>query len=318
MKPTGWFQFGWSSDFEPGTVTPLRYFDTDLVAYRGLDGVVRVHDAYCEHLGAHLGYGGCVTDAGIQCPFHGWVWAPDGHNASIPYQDRPNKARRVRPWPVAEVNSSLYLWHDAEGRDPLWEVPDAMAVMGPHVAGRRFHPVRGSRHAGLRVHPQTVAENAVDPHHFRFVHGTPISPVVVDEHVDDTTWQTVVGFGRRWSTHAGPITGDTMNTISIYFSGLGVSFNAEHTAAGVRMISINVTPVDDETTDLFASYWIDEDEDGENRFEQRLAEAMQALPDDLTIWEHQRYTASPALATSEADGFTRLRKWATGFYPAAA
>jgi len=98
MKPTGWFQVGWSTDFGPDSVKPLRYFDTDLVAYRGKDGVVRIHDAYCEHLGAHLGYGGCVTDAGLQCPFHGWVWAPDGSNASIPYQDRPNKARRVRPW----------------------------------------------------------------------------------------------------------------------------------------------------------------------------------------------------------------------------
>jgi hypothetical protein len=111
---------------------------------------------------------------------------------------------------------------------------------------------------------------------------------------------------------------DTMNTLSILFSGLGVSFNAEHTAAGVRMISINVTPVDDDNTELFASYWIDKAVDGsEDRYQQRLDEAMAALPQDLTIWEHQRYTDSPALATSEADGFTRLRRWANAFYPGA-
>lgn len=318
MKPTGWFQIGWSADLRPEQVKPLRYFGADLVAYRGKDGMVRVHDAYCEHLGAHLGYGGCVTDAGLQCPFHGWVWGPDGSNASIPYQDRPNKARRVRPWHVAECNESIYLWHDADARDPLWEVPDALDAMQPHVAGREFHPVQPDHHTGLRVHPQTVAENAVDPHHFRFVHGTPISPVVVDEHVNDTTWHSVVGFGKRWATHTGPMPSDTLNTISILFSGLGVSFNAEHTAAGVRMISINVTPVDDDSTELFASYWIDKAVDGaDDNYEQRLNEAMLALPDDLNIWEHQRYTDSPALARSEADGFTRLRKWAQGFYPAA-
>jgi phenylpropionate dioxygenase-like ring-hydroxylating dioxygenase large terminal subunit len=317
MNPTGWFQLGWSTDFGPEAVKPLHYFGSDLVAYRGKDGAIRVHDGHCQHLGAHLGYGGCVTDDGIQCPFHGWVWGPDGRNASIPYQDRPNKSRRVRPWPVAERNESIYLWHDAEGRDPLWEVPDALVAMSTHVAGRDFYPVQPSHHTGLRVHPQTVAENAVDPHHFRFVHGTPISPVVVDEHVDEVTWQTVVGFGKRWMDHTGPLPDNTLNTIAILFSGLGVSFNAEHTSAGVRMISINVTPVDDENTELFASYWIDHSLDGsDDHYEERLNEAMLALPDDLTIWQHQRYTESPALATSEADGFTRLRRWATGFYPA--
>jgi phenylpropionate dioxygenase-like ring-hydroxylating dioxygenase large terminal subunit len=190
-----------------------------------------------------------------------------------------------------------------------------MTAMGRHVAGREFHPVVASHHTGLRVHPQTVAENAVDPHHFRFVHSTPISPVVVDERVDDTSWHTIVGFGKRWANHSGPMPDDTLNTISIYFSGLGVSFNAEHTAAGVRMISINVTPVDEENTELFASYWIDKPQGGEDHYQVRLDEAMQALPDDLNIWEHQRYTDSPALATSEADGFTRLRRWAAGFYP---
>jgi hypothetical protein len=42
---------------------------------------------------------------------------------------------------------------------------------------------------------------------------------------------------------------------------------------------------------------------------------MAALPDDINIWNHQKYLDSPALATSEAAGFRKLRRWAQGFYP---
>lgn len=38
---------------------------------------------------------------------------------------------------------------------------------------------------------------------------------------------------------------------------------------------------------------------------------------DIEIWAHQRYSDPPALATSEYEGFTAIRAWATQFYPEA-
>ena len=105
---------------------------------------------------------------------------------------------------------------------------------------------------------------------------------------------------------------DTMNTIEIYWSGIGVSFNGEHTRDGIRVISIRTTPVDDTTSDIFGGYWID-DESGD--FAERLAAAKRALPDDIRIWDHQQYMDPPGLAPSEAAGFRQLRAWASGFYP---
>jgi phenylpropionate dioxygenase-like ring-hydroxylating dioxygenase large terminal subunit len=51
---------GWSEEFVPGTVKAMKYLGSDLVAYRTYDGRLSVLDAYCPHMGAHLGYGGCV------------------------------------------------------------------------------------------------------------------------------------------------------------------------------------------------------------------------------------------------------------------
>ena len=104
MTPTGWFQVAWSAELGVREVRRMRYFGRDLVAWRADSGDVTVMDAYCGHLGAHLGYGGHVEGDRIACPFHGWEWNREGRNVCIPYQDRPNRGRRIRTFPVVERN----------------------------------------------------------------------------------------------------------------------------------------------------------------------------------------------------------------------
>lgn len=319
MRPTGWFQVAWSADITIGEVKSLHYFGTDLVAFRREDGTVAVLDAHCQHLGAHLG-GGCVVGNDIQCPFHGWVWNGEGRNVSIPYQDRPNKARRIRSWPVAEQDEGIFVWHDPNGGPPRWELPNVREQLGAHIAERKFAPVgpdERSLKAGIRVHPQVIAENAVDPHHFRFVHQTPISPTVLHEETDGARWQAKVGFGRRWSDGVDR-PDDHDNTIQIMWSGIGTSWNGELLGRGddaaARIIAICTTPVDDQYSDIFATYWI---EDGAKDHAERLAQAKAALDQDISIWHTQIYLEPPGLATSEAAGFRRLRRWANSFYDVA-
>ncbi|MDV6264921.1 Rieske 2Fe-2S domain-containing protein [Rhodococcoides yunnanense] len=314
MQPTGWFQVAWSADLVVGDVVPLHYFGSDLVAYRGKGGHVHVLDAHCQHLGANLAFGGCVVDDGIQCPFHGWVWDGRGKNVRIPYEAKPNRVRKVRSWPVAEINESIYVWHDAVRRDPLWELPDALKDLGSHIAKTDFLPLGSSARsitAKVHVHPQTVAENAVDPHHFKFVHHTPLSPVVLRESSDDFAWQAKVGFGRRWQD-AIDDPEDTINSMEIMWSGVGVSFTGEHMKNGTRVTGICPTPVDDHVTDIFASYWIDAASEDPEKF---IEISKSALVDDVNIWNHQRYMDPPGLSPSEAAGFRKLRTWAGSFYP---
>lgn len=318
MRPTGWFQVAWSWDVPAGGVKPLRYLGEDLVLFRDLHGTAHVLDAYCQHLGASLAHGGCVVSEGIVCPFHGWVWGPDGRNVSIPYQDRPNKARRIRTWHVRERNECIYLWHDADGREPSWELPEP-SILGEHVAAAEFHPAYplGRAHfTNMRFHPQLVVENAVDPHHFRAVHRTTLSPRVVERYASGPIWYSRLGFGRRWaSDDYDPA--QTLNTLTIAWSGVGVSLNAEQLKEGIRLISIATTPVDEHTSEVFATYWIERNDanSGPGHYERRLSEAKAALPDDVAIWNHQRYTDPPGLATSEGADFRNLRRWARQFYP---
>ena len=59
--PNGWFQVAYSDELAPGQVEPLRYFAQDLVLYRTEGGRAQLADAFCPHLGAHIGYGGRVS-----------------------------------------------------------------------------------------------------------------------------------------------------------------------------------------------------------------------------------------------------------------
>ena len=93
MTPTGWFQVAWSAELGEGDIHRMKYFNRDLIAWRSAAGQVTVMDAFCGHLGAHLGYGGHVAEERIVCPFHGWEWNAEGRNVRIPYETRPNRGR---------------------------------------------------------------------------------------------------------------------------------------------------------------------------------------------------------------------------------
>jgi 3-ketosteroid 9alpha-monooxygenase subunit A len=100
--PTGWFAIAYSADLKSGEVTTTTFCGQEVVVFRDSSGRPAVLDAYCPHLGAHLGHGGTVSDEGIRCPFHGWLWSPEGRCVDMPYGGRISPGAKTRSWPVTE------------------------------------------------------------------------------------------------------------------------------------------------------------------------------------------------------------------------
>src|SRR4051812_33634094 len=98
--PNGWFVVCFSTDLAQGDVRPLRYFGRDLVVFRGDDGAPQILDAYCPHLGAHLGYGGKVDGGCVRCPFHAWKFNGHGECVEVPYAKKVPPNARIKPWPA--------------------------------------------------------------------------------------------------------------------------------------------------------------------------------------------------------------------------
>ena len=98
--PFGWFMVAYADELAPGEVNALKYWSTDLVLWRDDAGEFHLQDAFCPHLGAHLGVGGKVKGEQLECPFHGWTYDGDGACMSIPYSERVNKKAQLRNYPV--------------------------------------------------------------------------------------------------------------------------------------------------------------------------------------------------------------------------
>lgn len=315
-RPTGWFQVGWSVDFPAGRAVPLRYFGEELVAYRGDGGGLHVLDAHCPHLGAHIGHGGRVSGECVHCPYHGWEWGPDGVNVSIPYQDTPNRSKRLRAWAVDEQYGCVFLWHHPQGEPPSWPMPDVFESFPQFETdpGRYYDPITAIA-AGEPVHPQVVAENGPDSVHFRFVHRATVTPVALDWKPDGPIWKFVTG----WPNTRSDDPDDMALRIHSWLFGLGGSVTAFEGVQQHRL-SFTVTPVEHGRSDLFYTVWWprlpgDDSSTPPPDLRERIdKEFLSTMEDDLEIWRYQRYVENPALARQDAKPYKALRSWAEQFY----
>ena len=321
MKPTGWFQVAWSAEIGIGAVHRMKYFDRDMIAWRSESGRLTVMDAYCEHLGAHLGYGGRVEGEALQCPFHGWQWNTEGRNICIPYQDRPNRGRRIRTFPVTERNESVYIWHDIEGREPFFDAPDVFASFGDERTADDYYPQQRLFREGLELHPQYVLENGVDFAHFKYVHQTPIVPVFTRHDFAEPV--SYVDFTITFEGDDNQSIDDVRSGVEAINGGLGIAVTKSWGMIDNRTISA-ITPVDERTSDVRFMVYIGRPSGGSAGHDPARAaakaaefgdEVIRQFSQDVHIWQHQRYSDPPALATAEYEGFTAIRKWAMQFYP---
>ncbi|CAN5421217.1 Rieske 2Fe-2S domain-containing protein [soil metagenome] len=319
MDPTGWFQVAWSHEVAVGQVRRMTYFGRDLIAWRATSGGVTVMDAYCEHLGAHLGYGATVVEDRIRCPFHGWEWNDQGRNVCIPYEERPNIGKKIRTMPVVELNESIYVWHDVEGREPFFEVPDIFDF-GDGADAADYYPL--CEHArlheeGLELHPQYVMENGVDFAHFKYVHQTPIVPKFTRQDFDDPI--SFVDFTITFDeSDTGGKIEDINSGVQAINCGLGLAVTKSWGMIDNRTATA-VTPVDDATCDIRFTVWIGrkpgDDREHSESADRHARGVIEQFENDVAIWSHQKYASPAALSRGEYPGFTALRKWAEQFYP---
>src|SRR5699024_5641215 len=159
----GWFKVAEPDEVPAGAIVTKRYFGTELVLWRDGDGTLHGHEAYCPHLGAHLG-DGTLVDGCLRYPFHGWRWDGDGRYVAIPYADQPNPKARLRAFPVEEANGLVFAWyHPDPEQAPLYEVFGVEETEDPAYALHSTHTYE------IATCLQEMAENGYDAGHFEAV-----------------------------------------------------------------------------------------------------------------------------------------------------
>lgn len=302
--PFGWFHVAFAADLGPGDVRPLAAFGRQFVLWRDEAGEAHVLDAYCAHLGAHLGHGGQVRGTTLRCPFHAWEYGGDGRCVAIPYSHKPHKLGGVRSYPVSERNGMVWMWWHPHGEPPAFEVPDVPEWSDPGWTGDYVR-----QHWRVRTQWREIAENGIDLTHFHYLHGVATIPELEFASVDGPIWhsnathQVNTPLGRRPSN------------FEVRFHGPGFAwlrFGIEDLVEILFLVTL--TPVDEATVDNRFSFLARRPlrDDVPDMAPALIQEVIDQVTDDVPIWEHKIVKDPPRLAKGDGP-IMKFRRWAAQF-----
>jgi nitrite reductase/ring-hydroxylating ferredoxin subunit len=313
--PFGWFQVAWPDEIAVGAVVPLFYFDRHLVAWRDQSAVLHLMDAFCPHLGTHLGHGGRVDGNGLVCPLHEWSFDADGHNVDIPYSDRTNARARIRTYPVVERNGLVMAWYHPEDTPPQWEVPEL-----PEFSGHPDFSEIKRKHWPLNAHWQDIGETTADAAHVQAhlremekqVNGEagPAGAPGVESYETDGVVARM-RFAQPFPTPQGPVEG----RIDTDAYGPGMALTWFTGLADTALLGCTV-PVDAEHSELRFNFVVRRVGDAaatESLADAFVDEISRLTVEDKHIWEHKAYVPRPALADHDGP-IMKFRRWASQFY----
>lgn len=302
--PFGWFQVAWSHELGVGDVLPRYYLGRHLVAWRDDNGTVHLQDAFCPHLGAHLGHGGIVKGEELECPFHGWRFDAEGHNTCIPYSERINKKAKITSYPVVELADHLVMaWFHPYGEPPQWELSlpdDAFTDEFTEWTSVDLH---------VDAAMQELAENSVDGPHFRYVHHTEIVPEIEDYDTEGVISRTKTV--QRFPTPRGVVDG----RIDIENQGPGFSVTYFRGIVDTLLVGAT-TPIDANRCEVrfnFKTRKLADERATASVGNAFVTEVCKQFEEDRPIWENKAHLSRPALADTDPP-FMKFRKWYAQFY----
>jgi 3-ketosteroid 9alpha-monooxygenase subunit A len=302
--PRGWFAVRFSDEVKPGDVIPMKYFGKDLVLFRTASGQPQILDAYCPHLGAHLGHGGKVDGEDLECPFHAWKFNGKGECTDVPYAKKIPPKAKIACWPVSEVNGIIFVWHDRYGTAPSFEIPP--------IPDLETGELLAWDHSCLEIatHPREIVENVADLGHFMPVHGTDVDPASFRNEYDGHM-ATQINKGVAYPLGGGE---DPYELRATYY-GPGYQLTRLNGVANGLLVNAH-TPIDQNRLHLrFAvSLKVTGDRNQTERFmSQYIDNLRRGFLQDVQIWEHKVFRDKPVLC--DGDGpIGQLRRWHQQFY----
>ena len=304
--PFGWYVVDYSDDLKPGDVKPVRYFAQDQVLFRTKSGEVTMLDAYCPHLGAHLGHGGLVKDECIECPFHAWQWGADGKIDNIPYAKKippTAKETQIFKYPTVEKNNLIYAWYHPNGNNPHYEVESYPEISDPEWADK-FEKFEYT----INCHIQDMAENAVDAAHFMYVHG------VVSYPEFEVTYNKQKRYFVQEANMETP-KGIVKGKISGFSNGPGDNATKFEGICDTLLLG-STTPIENEkviTRFSFLQKKINGKVPKGGVGAAIIADINKQVNEDIPVWENKKYAYKPVLCDKDGP-IAKFRRHFATFY----
>ena len=313
--PFGWYAVAFSDELSVKEVKPLYFFAKDLVLYRAESGTPVLLDAFCPHLGAHLGHGGEVHGESIACPFHGWQFDGNGMCTSVPYAKNMPKKVLDKPcidgYPIREINGTIFAWYHPRKLAPIFEVDEVPYLNDP------AWKETGRYEWEMNTCVQETGENGVDIAHFVYVHSSiemPEAEIQLKGHHRVTTMISKVPAqdengmldttGEKWEKSA----------LSTTSCGPGMTYQT-FDRGFVLFMQGTITPIDESRVSMRWIFASPADQDETGAFFAKVVQenVVEQVGHDVPIWENKIYQPNPILC--DGDGpIAKYRKWFNQFY----
>ncbi len=296
--PIGWYSIARGHELRNGEVQAVTVFDRELALYRSRSGKAIVTDAFCPHLGAHLGVQGRVVGEDLRCPFHGWKFGADGKCNEIPYCDEIPERAKIRTWHVSEVNGDIMVWFHPEDLAPTFEMPVVEEFNSDEWSQPQFWEFTVPNHV------QNIAENVCDPEHFQYVHrmpDTPPSEVTIDED------------GRTLHLHTDAKDADYPNHLhATVFNPGHATVRTTYSPDAAMMLYSTAQPVSLHETHMRWTLTV-RNEIVDFAGDDVMRGIKDGIFDDMHIWEHKIYREKPLFCKADTT-LVQFRKWVRQFY----
>jgi phenylpropionate dioxygenase-like ring-hydroxylating dioxygenase large terminal subunit len=337
--PNSWFHLARFADFTDGDIRSFTFLGHDIIAFKTGDDGITVMDAYCPHLGAHLGRdpkgrNNRLRNGRVRCPYHHLTFDAEGACVGGPGSG-PHPRARLFTWETEIVEGLVFVYHHKDKRPATWKISDFFRPEGswsrPHRTYHGVHP----------IHPQDAAENAVDTLHFRTLHQFHRVDQVTEAVADRQHFHQTLHIGKMG------VLPKLMRNVPVYSevteAAVGVGFPMAHNRFHPSGLQVNhlvfLTPIDENSTNFWFYFQVSFDEvelpgfvrkrlDGflhqrARRLIHRVvhratATAMSPVfrfinSQDLDIWSTKSYADKPIVLRDDGD-IRLFRKWCEQFY----
>ena len=142
----------------------VKILGEELVAFRDFSGAVGLLELHCPHRGTSLEFG-LISEKGIRCCYHGWLFAADGKILESPGEpaDSTLKDRLYHgAYPTHEHQGIVFAYMGPPERQPAFPVYDCFNRPGYRlIPGQKYY---------YPCNWLQIMENTMDPAHTAFLH----------------------------------------------------------------------------------------------------------------------------------------------------
>ncbi|RJF96570.1 aromatic ring-hydroxylating dioxygenase subunit alpha [Noviherbaspirillum cavernae] len=193
-----WYIAAWANEVSD---TPLarRILNEPVVLFRDKEGKAGALADRCCHRAAPLSLGQ-VTDAGLQCGYHGLTFDCSGRCVAIPGQEKIPQKARVRSYPLVEKDEFLWIWMGEAEKADVSKILDY-----PYHNDYKKWPHKHGLYQ-VKCNYMLLVDNLMDLTHIGYIHGKTIggSPMThVQAEMETTPTDTGLKF-TRWMPNSAP------------------------------------------------------------------------------------------------------------------